>query len=265
MVVQRSTYKISKMDCPAEEALIRTALEGMEGVAHLEFDLPRRLLTIHHSGPLGPLAVALKGLRLGSEWLATERSPLEASREETEERRLLWTVLFINFGFFLIEAAAGWISGSMGLMADGLDMLADALIYGLALMAVGGSLAAKKRVAKVGGLFQLFLALLGFAEVVRRVAGIEEVPDVRTMIIVSILALTANATCLVLLGRSKNQEAHWKASIIFTSNDVIINIGVIAAAGLVFWLRSNIPDLIIGAVVFVLVIRGALRIWRLGR
>ncbi len=85
------------------------------------------------------------------------------------------------------------------------------------------------------------------------------------MIVVSILALIANGVCLLLLQKSKSEEAHMKASMIFTSNDVIINLGVITAGVLVNWLNSNNPDLIIGTIVFVLVIQGALRILKLGK
>ena len=56
-----------------------------------------------------------------------------------------------------------------------------------------------------------------------------------------------------------------KASMIFTSNDVIINLGVIIAGFLVHMLNSNKPDLIIGTIVFILVIQGAYRILKLGR
>lgn len=85
------------------------------------------------------------------------------------------------------------------------------------------------------------------------------------MIVVSILALIANTICLYILQKSKSKEAHMQASMIFTSNDVIINIGVIIAGLLVLWLNSNKPDLIIGAIVFVLVIHGAFRILKLGK
>jgi Co/Zn/Cd efflux system component len=85
------------------------------------------------------------------------------------------------------------------------------------------------------------------------------------MIVVSALALMANAYCLYLLQKSKSkEEAHMKASLIFTSNDVIINLGVIAAGLLVNWLNSGMPDLVIGSIVFLLVINGALRILKLG-
>ncbi len=85
------------------------------------------------------------------------------------------------------------------------------------------------------------------------------------MIVVSAFALVANGICLYLLQKSKSkEEAHMKASMIFTSNDVIINLGVIAAALMVNWLNSSKPDLIIGTIVFILVIQGARRILKLG-
>ena len=56
-----------------------------------------------------------------------------------------------------------------------------------------------------------------------------------------------------------------RASMIFTSNDVIINLGVIIAGFLVLLLRSGIPDLVIGTIVFVLVVIGAIRILKLSK
>ena len=85
------------------------------------------------------------------------------------------------------------------------------------------------------------------------------------MIIVSILALIANATCLYLLQKSKDKEAHMQASMIFTSNDIVINFGVIVAGVLVYILNSKYPDLIIGSLVFVIVARGAFRIFKLAK
>jgi Co/Zn/Cd efflux system component len=174
-------------------------------------------------------------------------------------------VLLVNFGFFAIEMAAGLISRSMGLIADSLDMLADALVYGLSLLAVGTTVTRKKAVAKWSGYFQAVLALGGFIEVLRRFFGFTELPDYRTMIIVSVLALIANIICLLLLQQTRDREAHIQASMIFTSNDIIINVGVIAAGVLVSWLGSNVPDLLVGGVVFLIVTRGAVRILALAK
>ncbi|MBQ0741373.1 cation transporter, partial [Aquimarina celericrescens] len=78
--------------------------------------------------------------------------------------------------------------------------------------------------------FQITLAIIGFVEVLRRFFGDEKLPNFSTMIIVSIFALIANGICLYILQKSKSkEEAHMKASMIFTSNDVIINLGVITA------------------------------------
>jgi Co/Zn/Cd efflux system component len=106
---------------------------------------------------------------------------------------------------------------------------------------------------------------LGVVEVIRRFIQFDATPDYRMMIGVSVLALIANALCLFLLQKSKSkEEAHMKASMIFTSNDIIINLGVIAAGLLVNWLNSNKPDLIIGTIVFILVIQGVRRILKIG-
>jgi Co/Zn/Cd efflux system component len=86
------------------------------------------------------------------------------------------------------------------------------------------------------------------------------------MIIISIFALIGNGICLYLLQRSRNKdEAHMKASLIFTSNDVVINLGVILAGLMVYWLNSSVPDLIIGSIVFFIVSKGAFRILSLGK
>jgi Co/Zn/Cd efflux system component len=145
-------------------------------------------------------------------------------------------------------------------------MLADSFVYGISLFAVGGTVIRKKRIAKLAGYFQISLAIVGFLEILRRFFGNEVLPDFSTMIVVSSFALIANGLCLYLMQQSKSkEEAHMKASMIFTSNDVIINLGVILAAILVNLLDSGKPDLIVGTIVFVLVIKGALSILKLSK
>jgi Co/Zn/Cd efflux system component len=263
--MKKTVFEISKMDCPSEENLIRMKLDGVEGVEQLDFDIPNRTLSVFHTGKPQEIEASLATLKLGEKILSTEEADADFLKEaDNEQRKLLWSVLAINFGFFIIEMVTGLTSRSMGLVADSLDMLADSFVYGISLYAVGGTPNKKKNVAKLAGYFQLLLAFLGFAEVLRRFFYQEQIPNFSTMIIVSVLALLANAFCLYLLQKSKSKgEAHMKASIIFTSNDVIINTGVIAAGLLVYWLQSSAPDLIIGTIVFVLVVRGAGRILKL--
>ena len=254
------------MDCPSEENLIRMKLDEYPDIKNLDFDIPNRKLTVYHTGKIQEIENSLANLNLGTRKLNTETTDQTDFEENSNQKKLLWSVLAINFAFFIIEMTTGLISNSMGLVADSLDMLADSFVYGISLFAVGGSLVRKKKIANIAGYFQILLAIIGFAEVLRRFFGSEKLPDFSTMIIVSIFALIANGICLYLLQKSKSKkEAHMKASMIFTSNDVIINLGVIAAGLLVNWLDSSKPDLIIGTIVFILVIQGAVRILRIGK
>jgi Co/Zn/Cd efflux system component len=265
-IMFKTTFRISKMDCPAEEQMIRVRLEGMDNIRNLRFDIPERRLEAYHTGGYESLLSALESLQLDTKLVSSEAIE-EAGIEEDHhlQRRILWQVLAINFFFFILEIFTGFVAGSMGLVADSLDMLADSIVYGLALFAVGGTAARKKNIARAAGYFQVTLAVLGFAEVLRRFLGYGEAPDFYMMIVISALALAGNTSCLYLLQRSKSREAHMQASMIFTSNDVIVNIGVIAAGIFVYLTGSKIPDLTVGAIVFVLVGRGAYRILRLSR
>ena len=253
------------MDCPSEEQMIRMKLEVFSQVKHLKFDLPARKLEVFHQEELQPIQEAIGQLNLKDQFESTIEAELPMGVDESHQRKILWWVLGINFGFFVLEMTTGWISRSMGLIADSLDMLADSIVYALSLLAVGTTISRKKKVAKISGYFQMGLALLGFSEVFRRFFSENAPPLFQWMIIISVLALAGNLISLWLINRAKSQEAHMQASAIFTSNDIIVNWGVIVAGALVYWLDSKWPDLLVGGVVFVLVMRGAIRILKLSK
>ncbi len=254
------------MDCPSEEQLIRAKLERISAIHSLKFDIPGRQLEVFHTYNDRDILVALESLKLDTKLISTEDiEPVVGGENGQLQKRVLWQVLFINFFFFILEMISGLLAGSMGLVADSLDMLADSIVYGLSLYAVGGTVTRKKNIAGVAGYFQLILAVLGFVEVIRRFLGHGEIPDFYVMIIMSFLALAGNTMCLLLLQKSKSREAHMRASMIFTSTDVIVNLGVIIAGLFVYFTGSNIPDLTVGTIVFVLVVRGAYRILQISR
>ena len=263
--MNKTIFEITKMDCPSEENLIRMKLDGISSIANLDFDIPNRKLTVFHSGETDQIEKSVIELNLGGKKISTEQTDQTEFNENANQKKLLWSVLAINFAFFIIEMTTGIISKSMGLVADSLDMLADSIVYGLALIAVGGTVVRKKNIAKFAGYFQILLAVIGFIEVVRRFIGVEKMPDFQTMIFVSIVALIANVICLYLLQKRKSKEAHMQASMIFTSNDVIVNLGVIVAGGLVYLTNSKYPDLMVGTIVFAIVGQGAYRILKLSK
>ena len=265
LLEKNSDYKYELITDVSEENLIKMKLSDIDGIKQLDFNLEERILTLYHNSNVNEIGNALNELKLNESLISSEDTDTIITESTRSQSKLLWTVLIINFAFFIIEMSTGLISKSMGLVADSLDMLADSFVYGLSLIAVGGTVLKKKRIAKYAGYFQITLAIIGIVEVIRRFLGYEALPVFSTMIIVSVFALIANGICLYLLQKSKSQEAHMRASMIFTSNDIIINLGVITAGVLVNWLHSGIPDLIIGIIVFGLVIQGAFRILKLSK
>lgn len=267
--MKRTTFHIERMDCAAEEQLIRMHLEGHEGVERLSFDLAERRLDVYHTGTRDALNTTLAKLGLGARETGHEADVVVSGAAlpdpPAREKSPLLIALAVNAAFFAGELTAGLFAGSMGLVADSLDMLADAVVYALSLAAIGHHVSRKKRLARTSGYLQLGLAIAGVVEVARRFAVGEEAPDVTTMLIVASLALVANVYVLWLLSRARTGEAHVEASWIFTSNDIKVNFLVIVSSGLVWATASPYPDLVAGGLIFLIVANGARRILMLSR
>ncbi|MGE4159165.1 MAG: cation transporter [Planctomycetota bacterium] len=180
------------------------------------------------------------------------------------ERRALWLLVAINGFMFLVEGVAGLWAQSTGLSADSLDMFADASVYAIALYAIGRSKHIQARAAFACGLVQLLLGVGVGVDVLRRfIFGSE--PMSLIMVTVGVLALVANLSCLMLLAKHRKGGLLMRTSWIFSSNDVIANLGVIGSGALVSILESRIPDLAIGTIISIIVIRGGFRILREAR
>ena len=183
----------------------------------------------------------------------------EMKARNEQERKTLLIVLGINAFMFFFEMALGLLAQSTGLIADSLDMLADATVYAISLYAVGKSDVLKVKSAKFSGFAQMFLSLLVLADVLRRfILGSDPVSTL--MMGVGVIALVANVICLSLIGKHRDGGVHMRASLIFSKNDVIANLGVIVAGALVWVLGSRYPDLVIGSVIAIIVFRGGLQI-----
>lgn len=149
-MMDKSTYKISKMNCSSEEQLVRIKLDGLDFIKELRFDLSNRTLVVIHQNNSDVIIDKINELNLDSTLINYEK--IDAAHNiqvYKNEKKTLVIVLTINAGFFLIEMVFGWISKSMGLVADSLDMLADASVYGLSLYAVGRTVSTKKFIAKL--------------------------------------------------------------------------------------------------------------------
>ena len=274
MALTLSTFKIPKMDCPSEEKVIRMALDKSNKVRNLAFSLGERSLTVTHEGTPSEVLELLEPLKFGAR-IADSR---ELSRAEevladlnkddlsknVSEAKILKQLLAINGFMFFVELSLGLYARSTGLIADSLDMFADAAVYGLSLYAVGRDPRLKIRSAKLTGYLQLLLAGGTLFEVVRRILHGSE-PMGGVMMVLSAVALAANIFCLALLTKHRTGGVHMRATYICSSTDVIANAGVILAGLLVVVTGSALPDLLIGGIISVIVATGGLRILRVAR
>ena len=190
---------------------------------------------------------------------ASKGHELERLARQAEQRRVLVIVLIINAVMFFAEFGAGLVAGSAALMADASDMLGDALVYGVSLYALSRSDRWKAGAAALKGAIILLLGLSILVNVaVKLASGVP--PSSTLMLIFGGVALVANLACLRLLWRFRGQDVNMRSTFECSRNDVISNVGVLLAAGVVAALASPWPDIVIGTAMAVLILRSALSV-----
>jgi Co/Zn/Cd efflux system component len=174
---------------------------------------------------------------------------------------VLKTVLVVNAAMFLVEALSGLVAHSTALLADSLDMLGDALVYALTLYVINRGPIWRSRAVLVKG---AAMAAFGIAVVVHAVARWvgRDLPQAGWMGGIGLLALMANVTCLVLLYRHRADDLNMRSTWLCSRNDVAANVGLLVAAGMVYVFNSKWPDLIVGGIIALLVLKSALSVLR---
>lgn len=173
------------------------------------------------------------------------------------QAHILRIVLLINAAMFVAEFSMGIISRSTALLADSLDMLGDAVVYGFSLYVLHKSERMRATAALLKGMVIFAFGVGVLIETVRRTFAAAP-PIAETMGIMGMIALAANALCLVLLTRHKNDDVNMRSTWICSRNDIISNVGVLLAAVAVWITGSKWPDIIIGFVISGIFLRSAL-------
>lgn len=177
------------------------------------------------------------------------------------QRSTLKAVLAVNAIMFIVEIAAGVLAGSTALLADSLDMLGDALVYGFSLYVVARSNTWKATSALAKGAIMAVFGLFVLGQAVYKLLH-PGVPGFETIGAVAMLALTANSVCLVLLWRHRSEDVNMRSVWLCSRNDIIANTSTLLAAAGVWFTNSQWPDLVIGLVIAVLFLRTALHVVR---
>lgn len=194
----------------------------------------------------------------------SEEDEIQLDASDKAERRTLKQVLGINMFQVALAGTVGFIANSTGLLGAALDNLADSAVYIISLYAVGKGVVAQSRTAKVSGVLLIILGLMLLGEVVRRFVT-EAEPIGWAMIITAIVNAASNLVAMRLLQSQSEKGVHIKASIIFTGNDMLVNLGIVLSGVAVMIFNSPLPDLLISLVVVGVVLQGGSRILKRAR
>ena len=241
-------YRVSGMDCAKDAAQIERAAQGA-GVAvdAVKVSAATHVMTLRApEADLPRIEEAVATTGYGFERVAEGDDPAggSAGHRDPGYRRALWIVVALNVGYGVVEMIGGFVAGSQALKADALDFIGDGLITFLGILAIGWSLAWRARSAMIQG---VFLALLGIGVLVstawRFFEG--EAPDAGLMGLFGVIALAVNVLAVLPLMPYRKGDANVRAVWLFSRNDAIGNAAVVVAAGLVAWLGSAWPDLVV--------------------
>ena len=174
-----------------------------------------------------------------------------ADEVPARQRRILQVVLAINAAMFVVELVAGLLAHSTALLADSVDMLGDAIVYGFSLYVIGRGTVWQARVALLKGGIMAAFGVGVLAEVaLKLVRG--TVPAATVMSAVGVLALAANAAALAFLWRHRGDDINMRSAWLCSRNDVVANAGVLVAAAGVALTGSAWPDIVVGGLIALL-------------
>ena len=184
---------------------------------------------------------------------------IEALR--SRQSAVLKIVLGINAVMFLVELTGGIVSGSVSLLADSLDMLGDALVYGFSLYVVARGAHMKAQAALLKGGIMAAFGLFVLGQAVHKIL-FPHVPVFETIGGIGTLALAANGLCLFLLWRHRTDDINMSSVWLCSRNDIIANVSVLFAAAGVWLTGSGWPDVIVGFALSGLFLRSAYSVLR---
>ncbi len=185
----------------------------------------------------------------------------ELTKVQDKKRNILVWVLIINTGMFFIEAIYGWFAQSNALMADALDMLGDAAIFGFSLYVIGLNTIWQSRAGYIKGIIMAIFAIGVLTSAFYRAFN-PIIPQITTMGVVGFLALAANLVCALMLLGFRDTDVNMRSAWLCSRNDVLANLGVLLAAVGVAWTNSPWPDLVVGISISGLILKSAIEVMK---
>lgn len=270
-------YQVTGMDCSSCAAKVEKAARSVDGVGDVRVSIASQVMTLDVDRPderLPQVEEAVTSLGYQLDRIRDAAATPEGAPDDDDDdhipdlshvtpayKRALWIVVLLNVGYGIVEIAGSFIAGSQALQADSLDFLGDGLISFLGLIAVGWGLAARAKAALLQGVFLGLLGLGVVASTLYRVF-VEHQPESLLMGGFALVAFVVNVLAAVVLIPHRKGDANMRAVWLFSRNDAIGNLAVVAAAAVVWWTGSQWPDLIVAFAVAGLFLQSAWSIIR---
>src|SRR5688572_8408029 len=253
-------YRVIGMDCADDAARLEKAVRKVAGAETARVSAASHILTLASPGkPVREASIEAAAAELGYRLEALGAYSAEAP--PADYARALLIVVGLNLGYGIVEAVGGFWADSQALKADALDFIGDGLISLLALLALAWSSAWRARAALLQGMFLGVLGIAVFGNTVYRII-VQQVPHSSAMGTLAAIALIVNVASALVLLPHRSGDANVRAVWLFSRNDAVGNIAVLAAAVLVALTRSAWPDLVVGSLVALLFLHSSWAIIR---
>ncbi|SRR6266511_2152726 len=187
--------------------------------------------------------------------------------------RRLWWVLGLTATFMIVEAAGGWLAGSLALLADAGHMLTDVGALGLSLLTAWiarrpandektyGYQRWEILAALING-----TALFGIAGwvVVEAVHRLQQPPPVRIGLFlgVALAGLAVNLLSLRILHGTHRHNLNTRGAYLHILGDILGSLGAIGAAAVIAITGWRMADPLISIAISLLILVGAFRLLR---
>jgi len=188
-----------------------------------------------------------------------------------KNKKALFFAFFITSSMILVEVIGGYVSGSLALLSDAGHMLTDAGALALALFALWFS----RRPAtheKTFGFYRVeilsallngsvLVAIAGFIfyQAILRIINPQPVEG-GLMMVVAVIGLVANLIAAFVLSHGGKDNLNVQGALWHVISDALSSVGVIIAAAIIYFTGFYLVDPIIGFVIALVILRGALRL-----
>jgi len=193
--------------------------------------------------------------------------------KNVKEKRALGIVLVLTFCFMIVEAVAGFYTGSLALLSDAGHMLTDVFALSLAFFAIWFSQKPSTSTKTFGFyraeiLAAFFNSLLLFAisagiliEAYKRLLTPHEVKSLE-MTIVAVIGLCVNLAGAYILFKYQSGNLNIKGALYHVLSDALGSVGAIIAGVIMITTKWYYADSLVSILVSVLIIRGAWVLFR---